>query len=296
MAKTPAFTPKPAIEKLPLAVRKSVRDDFESKKAEFEEQIAKLLSVPAFKINYDVPAIWAYNAPDSRSEAGYTLKSYTEGFISALTYYLEKYGDDGKQYFNDAVPQAELSLGVNTLGDKGAYIDAEITDGVFRILFKHDSLGCNTSSLGEYLLKAVQSVPREGLSIVAKNSVDSAWEEEVEELTEEIATLVGIPDVKLDPNFEENYKMLSSQKNTDWHSQLGPATLAYFKDGLKYQLERQGFKDDDMLQEGLQEVFTSKAFVLRVVPKTKKTYNEVVIEDGTVYLQVSPIALPAYLY
>lgn len=291
-----------------------MRDDFESKKAEFEEQIAKLLSVPAFKINYDVPAIWAYNAPDSRSEAGYTLKrlvflgckrlgmltdqsySYTEGFISALTYYLEKYGDDGKQYFNDAVPQAELSLGVNTLGDKGAYIDAEITDGVFRILFKHDSLGCNTSSLGEYLLKAVQSVPREGLSIVAKNSVDSAWEEEVEELTEEIATLVGIPDVKLDPNFEENYKMLSSQKNTDWHSQLGPATLAYFKDGLKYQLERQGFKDDDMLQEGLQEVFTSKAFVLRVVPKTKKTYNEVVIEDGTVYLQVSPIALPAYLY
>ena len=58
-------------------------------------------------------------------------------------------------------------------------------------------------------------------------------------------------------------------------------------DGLKYQLERQGFKGDDMLQEGLAEVVTSKTFKLRIVPSTKNnTTNEVVIENNIVYIQV----------
>ena len=58
-------------------------------------------------------------------------------------------------------------------------------------------------------------------------------------------------------------------------------------DGLKYQLERQGFKGDDMLQEGLAEVITSKTFKLRIVPTTKNNAtNEVVVESNTVYIQV----------
>lgn len=44
-----------------------------------------------------------------------------------------------------------------------------------------------------------------------------------------------------------------------------------------------------MLQEGLGEVFESKTFKLRVVKTIKTSYTEVVIEDGIVYLQVSPV-------
>lgn len=45
-----------------------------------------------------------------------------------------------------------------------------------------------------------------------------------------------------------------------------------------------GFKEDDMLQEGLQEIVETKTFKVRVVPKTNST-TETVVEDGVVYLQ-----------
>ncbi len=219
----------------------------------------------------------------------YISLSYTEGFISALKYFLDKYESDGKDYFNAAVTQSELSIGVNTLGDKAPYITSEIKEGVYWILFKPDSLGTNTSSLGDSLLAAVNIAPGFVFSLEAKHSIDETWEEEYEDLTKEITELTGIPDVKLDPNFEENFKALNVQTDRRWYTSFGAATLAYFKDGLKYQLGRAGFKGDDMLQEGLQEVLTEKAFVLRVVPKTKKTYNETVLENGTLYLQVSTL-------
>lgn len=57
--------------------------------------------------------------------------------------------------------------------------------------------------------------------------------------------------------------------------------------GLRKQLLSQGFKGDDMLQEGLAEILESKTFKLRVVPKTKNNEAvETVLEGGVVYIQV----------
>jgi hypothetical protein len=50
------FTPKPALEKLPLAVRKDIRDNFEPKKEELETAISNLLGTP-FKINFNFNAV-----------------------------------------------------------------------------------------------------------------------------------------------------------------------------------------------------------------------------------------------
>ncbi len=61
----------------------------------------------------------------------------------------------------------------------------------------------------------------------------------------------------------------------------------YYFDGLKDQLSQQGFESDEMLREGLAEVLTSKTFKIRVVDKISSGSNEVVIEDGVCYLQVS---------
>ncbi|KAK6992464.1 hypothetical protein R3P38DRAFT_3225974 [Favolaschia claudopus] len=65
--------------------------------------------------------------------------------------------------------------------------------------------------------------------------------------------------------------------------------LAYFQ-GLKKESESQGFKKDERLREGLQEIVESKTFRIRIVTKTtgNKT-NEKVIVDGVVYLQVGGI-------
>jgi len=289
MAKN-TFVPKPAIEKLPLAARKDLRDNYENKKAELETKVAEQLGIDSFTSNINPNEVWAYNK-DERSSIGGTLYRYLDGFTDAVRWYVEKFGDIGKEHFNDAVTQHELTVAVNPIGDKAPTIDCEIKDGVFRILFNHQSLGSNTGYINDYFINAIQNVPREGLSVKAKYSVDKYWEAEAEELTEKLETITGLKGLVLEPNFEANFKAIVAQQKDDrWHENFGRGTFAYFDDGLKYQLERQGFNGDEMLQEGLAEVATAKKFGLRVVEKTQKpnAYSEIVIEEGEVWIQIAP--------
>lgn len=166
---------------------------------------------------------------------------------------------------------------VNEEGDAGRTISADVKDGIYRILFNHDRVGFNLTSQEEWVLPAIEAASSGGFSLAAKNSIATAYTEQIEELQKEIAQITGIVDVVLDPNFEENYKTLS-EKATDskWHSRFGHVHYGYFN-GLKGQLESQGmltgppceerllrwvillgFKKDDMLQEGLQEALPSK--------------------------------------
>jgi len=287
MPKPAPFVPKPAIEKLPLAVRKDIRDNYESEKADLEATITELLGTP-FHINFNANELWAYSPPNSNTSAGGMLKRYAEGFVEGLKWYITEYGDEGKTHFNEAVTQSELSVNVNELGDKAETISAEIKDGVFRILFHHERLGYNQSSLRDYILKAVENVPREGFSIVAKHSIDEHYTSEIDDVQKEIGEILAMPDVVLDPNFEENYAALLVKDNKEWQKTFGRATFQYFNDGLKYQLERQGFKGDEMLQEGIAELLPSKTFKVRVVKKTKNSPPETILEDGTFYIQMTP--------
>ncbi|KAF6764283.1 hypothetical protein DFP72DRAFT_419398 [Ephemerocybe angulata] len=287
MAKKNVFTPKPRVEKLPLAVRKDIRDNYDSKKEELEAKATELLGTK-FTINFDPPEVWAY-ATDSTSSAGSIFAGYAEGFVSGLKSYLEYYEDLGKDYFNKAVTQSEVTLNANPLGDEGETITADIKDGVFRILFRHDKLGYNQSWLDQsYFSKAVDAVTTETFSLKAKSSIEKEWEENYEDLTKEIGEILAIPDVVLEPNFVEVYAALKAgRKDNDWEASFGKAILAYFQDGLKYNLTSAGFKDDDMLQEGFAELVTSKTIKLRIVKELKTGYrNEAFLEDGVLCLQL----------
>ncbi|KAJ6577442.1 hypothetical protein B0H19DRAFT_1062063 [Mycena capillaripes] len=263
-----------------------IRDKYDENKTDLESQISKLLGV-TFTLQINPNEVVAYVKEDSRVSIGGMFTSYVNGFISALKNYLEKYGDDGKAHFNTAVSKAQLSINVNEQGDSGPTISADVKEGVYRILFNHDRVGYNMSSQNDWILPAIEAVPSGGFSLQAKNSIESSYNGEIEDLQKEIAQITGIADVVLDPNFEENYQALMALPDTKWQGNFGRVHFAYFS-GLKGQLERQGFKKDDMLQEGLQEVLESKTFKIRIVQKTKdnKT-NEIVIEDGVAYLQVS---------
>lgn len=280
-----AFTPKPALDKLPLAVRKDIRDKYDENKADLESQISKLLGT-SFTLEINPNEVVAYVKEDSRVSIGGMFTSYVNGFISALKSYLEKYGDDGKAHFNAAVSKSQLSINVNELGDSGPTISADVKDGVYRILFNHDRVGYNMSSQNDWILPAIEAVPTGGFSLQAKSSIES-YNDQIGDLQKEIAGITGIPNVALDPNFEENYKALSALPDSKWQANFGRVHISYFE-GLKAQLESQGFKKDDMLQEGLQEVLESKTFKIRIVKKTTgdKT-NETIIEDGVVYLQTT---------
>ncbi|CAK5283144.1 unnamed protein product [Mycena citricolor] len=285
MPKTPAWSPKPAIEKLPLAVRKDIRDNFDSKKEALQERIKTALG-SEYTISVKPGEVWAY-AEDGNTSAGSCFNGYFEGFVTGLESFLKTYGDNGKQYFNDAVKQSEITLEVNPNGDKGETISADVKDGVYRILFRHDRLGYNQNWQESTILPAVEGVETAGFSLSAKHSIDDKYDEEIDECKEAISKILGA-EFTLDPNFEEVYKALSTgiTDSKDWESGFGGIVLRYFQ-GLQYQLERQGFKDDDMLQEGLQETIESKTFRIRVLPKTNST-TETVIEDGVVYLQTRP--------
>jgi len=287
MPKAPAFTPKAPIDKLPLAVRKDLRDNYESKKAEYETEIAALLGFPV-KINIDVNAVWAYARDMGASQAGSTFTGYIDGFISALKSYVDRFGDLGKEYFKNAVTKGELTVTVNELGASADTIAADVKDGVFRILFKEDRLGYNQTWLTDLFVKAIDQAPHKGFCLLAKHSIEKEYNDEIDDIRQEIADILALPDVILDANFEENYAKLLKKGDQDWQKNFGEASLQYFRDGFKYQITSQGFKGDDMLQEGFADVVTSKTITLRLVEKTQNGYsNEAIVENGTVYLQTT---------
>ncbi|KAJ7615792.1 hypothetical protein B0H17DRAFT_1152778 [Mycena rosella] len=242
MVKVVPFAPKPAVAKLPLAAR-----------------IKELVGTD-FTININAAEVWAY-AEEGNTSAGTCFSRYVEGFISAIKNFMDKFDDNGKAFFNEAVTQAAG----NPLGDKGETITSEILEG---------------RRLNDTMLPAIESAPREGCSLSAKSSIENDFEGEIDELREEINKLVGT-EVTLDP--KEIYKALAALKDNAWQARIGATAMKYFQ-GMKYQLESQGFKDDEMLQEGLQEVIETKRFKLRVVAKTNSTI-ETIIEDGVVYVQ-----------
>ena len=218
----------------------------------------------------------------------FTLARYAEGFVECLKRFIDTYEDEGKAHFNAAVTESELKLGVNPLGDNAPYIDCTVKDGALWILFQHTSLGSNQSYIYDAILAAVEAAPREGLSLRAKHSIAESWEENIDGLKKQLAAVTGISDsdLTLEPNFEENYKVLKSGKSDDgWEESFGRASFDYFEN-FKDNLIRQGFQGDDMLQEGLQDSLTSKKILLQVVSKIEASYNEVILKDGSACIQV----------
>lgn len=93
-------------------------------------------------------------------------------------------------------------------------------------------MGYNQSWLDkDNFVKAVDAVTTETLSLKAKASIEKEWDENVDDVTKEIGAILNLPDVVLDPNFEEVYTTLKKEKKGDdsWEMSFGTAVLAYFK-------------------------------------------------------------------
>ncbi|KAL0949187.1 hypothetical protein HGRIS_009265 [Hohenbuehelia grisea] len=291
MAPPKKWTPSPAVEKLPLAVRKELRDDWESVKGDHEAKISELLGKP-YVLAFNANEVYPYaDSSSSKEYPGRVFVGYVEGLIAAIQWYLDEFEEDGKIHFNDAVSKGEITLVVDEKGSDGPVCSADIKDGVFRIIFRYDCLGYNQQSTKDYIVAAVDSVPREGFPVEVKNSIRSYYDPEIDEVRQQIADILALPDVVLDANFTGVYEAMLAGKpsSRSWKSEIGKVALANFKEGLLNSLEKQGFKGDDMLQEGLAEVLTSKTFKLSVVPKLEKgSVNETFVRDGVCYLQTTP--------
>ncbi|KEF59413.1 uncharacterized protein A1O9_04257 [Exophiala aquamarina CBS 119918] len=286
--------PNPAADKLPLAVRKNVRDEWESKKPEIEERISKALG-ETWTISVNPNLLYANTDDEGRkSNIGAVIYWYFEPFATNVESFVQSFGDDGKAELNNLVSEHRVEF-VPQDETTFTYGGLQIKDGVLRLVFALGNLAVNVSDVSrdftDALKKAAASGSGNAFNIVARNAVREDYDTNIEAIQEAIGKLVGVPDIKLNGNFEKNAAALAKAGDkviSDWDRGFGDGTYGYFE-GLKGQLEYKGFKDDDMLQEGFQEGVSKNEIQLRVVDKlTKGSYHELFIEDGVLVIQTVP--------
>jgi hypothetical protein len=218
---------------------------------------------------------------------------YFEPFADNVESFVKSFGDDGKAELNTLVSEHRVELVPQDETDF-RYGGLQIKDGVLRLVFALGNLAVNVSDVSRDFTEALKKADAAGsgnaFNIVARNSVRDEYDTPIQDIQEAIGKLVGVPDIKLNPNFEKNAAALAKagdKVSSDWDAGFGGGSFGYFE-GLKGQLDYKGFKDDDMLQEGFQEGVSKNEIQLRVVDKlVKGSYNETFIEDGVLVIQVS---------
>ncbi|KAI5859929.1 hypothetical protein GGS23DRAFT_254771 [Durotheca rogersii] len=288
----------PPVEKLPLALRKNIRDDWDSKKPEFEQKLSKVLTVP-WTIDVNPNQLYPYaDSSYAKDRLGSCIADYIDSAIRRLEDFASGAGEAGLQDLNEICSAHVLTMDLDDQ-KRVRYCGVNVDDGGrLRILFAPGYLGTNIGDAVEKsgLLQALNAAPRpsgSALSFVARWSVRKDYEPDAEEIRGRIAATLGLPDVRLNPNFEAVFAALKaeadkgdrSELRSDWESCLGSFVKLYF-DTLATRLKDQKFDQDDLLREGFQEAVDKSEIAFRIVDKLKyKSYCEVDIEDGVLYLQ-----------
>jgi hypothetical protein len=206
-----------------------------------------------------------------------------------LKRFLDNQGDEGKAELNTVCPAHTITLVPSTAF---SYSGVDIESGRLRILFHPNCLGSNITHAGEALADAVSKAPQpEGapsLSFKARASIKADYDSQIVEILEKCQKLLENPKLKFEPGFEDLGKGLKDGKDVrdDWETNLGAFARGYYE-SFKDVLEREKFGEDEMLREGFQEGIPAGIVKLRVVEKLNSGYNETVLEDGALIIQVS---------
>ncbi|KEY65341.1 hypothetical protein S7711_01852 [Stachybotrys chartarum IBT 7711] len=288
------------VEKLPLAVRKNIRDEWESKKGDLETQLSELLG-ESWTLEASPNALFPYGEEGSyaRQSTGamiYSLYRYFESGISQLKYFVERHGDNGKTELNTIASAHVITIDYDD-EKRFTYNGCAISpDGKLVILFEENNLAVNIYDAlsTENVQKALNSAPTadaSALSFVARSGISADYEAEIGPIQEKINKLLG-KEITLEPGFDDLYAQLKAAASSDfpWQERnIGNFVHKYFN-ALADALEYQKFGEDEMLQEGFNEGVESGKVAFRLVDKSKlkASYNESVVEDGVLYMQTVP--------
>ncbi|KAK5658928.1 hypothetical protein OQA88_1744 [Cercophora sp. LCS_1] len=285
----------PPAEKLSLALRKNVRDEWDNNKKDLEQQLSEILG-QEWTVDINPNAVWPYhNDGYAKESLGSCIKSYVEGAVYYLKYLGGRY-DSLIGEVNEIASAHVLTMDVDE-ESRVSYCGVDVVDGKLRIIFNPTSLGVNINdALSESnLLPALNNAPTDKpLSFSARLGIASDYEPAIAAVRHQFAELLGKQDdeINLNPNFEETFAKLkeaaSNKKNDirdDWQNNLGSFTLKYWE-GLAYQMKYQKVGEDDLVQEGFLDAVSSLEFKFRIVDSLEyASYAEVVIKDGILYLQ-----------
>jgi hypothetical protein len=301
MVQTPSVPP---VEKLPLAARKNIRDEFDSKIAEYTKTVSELLKVP-YKLEVNFNQFYAHGAASEdssswvKSSPGSAAASYFESFI----YYLKTFTDNGEytdaiEAFNDLVTEKRVAIEAG--GEDISYSDCSVKDGTFEINYDPKRPGTNCDYACREMPKrfdeALFARSPDTLPMIAKRSIredyDSAKASILKSTKEE---LLGA-DITFVADYDAIWKTIVAGKKVDKSlvpqdkaGNFGGAIKGYFE-GFVWQLKN-NFKQDDMMVEGFTEAVTTSQVRLEVAPQgtaLKDTYSEIQIVDGVFVLRTVP--------
>ncbi|OHF04426.1 hypothetical protein CORC01_00278 [Colletotrichum orchidophilum] len=292
----------PPAEKLPLALRKNIRDEWESQKEDFQKELSGALGAQWTLKDINPNELYPY-AGDGYAKAslGSCIAQYVSSAISNLKSFTSTYGEDGKSELNSICHARSLIIDLDDRSKDArvSYSGVVVKDGKLALVFSEGNLGTNVDYAidTQGLLNALNTAPPApgsdaAMSFAARTSVRQDYDDKIEETRKTLADMLERPDVVLVPNFEANFdkireagKKKGSEVRSDWEGNLGAFTWMYFE-GLVYQMRYQKFGDDDMLREGFNEAVEKGEIHFRIVDKMAyATYGEVVLEDGAIYVQ-----------
>ncbi|KAK3362366.1 hypothetical protein B0T25DRAFT_4731 [Lasiosphaeria hispida] len=287
----------PPAEKLSLAVRKNVRDEWSNTQADLEKQLSSILG-EAWTVDINPNAIWPYhNEGYAKESLGSCIKAYVEGVIYQLNYLSGRYSNLVEE-INNICHAHVLTLDVEeSKPPRFSYGGCDVQDGRLRVLFVEKNLGTNINDCCSegVLFPALNNAPGEKpLSFSARIGIKAEYEDQINGTRHQIAELLGKADdeVTLDPNFEETHAKLAAAKKVkgsgirdDWQGALGSYTASYFE-ALASHMKYINVGDDELVQEGFLEAVDKVKIVFRIVDTLKhSSYCEVEIDDGVLYLQ-----------
>jgi hypothetical protein len=267
-----------------------------------EKKLSDKLGV-AWTIDINPLAIFPYAQDDwGKTSLGSIIYSYVDGAVYMLSYFADRQGESGVSELNSIAHAHVLTMDIDEAG-KNTYNGCEVQEGGrLAILFNDKNFGVNTNQSMEEdkVLAALNNAPpapgADGgvkLSFVARTSVRTEYDENIEPIRAKIAKLLARDDIALEPNFETVFAQLSSPAaagkvdKDNYERQLGYFIREYF-DGVAYHMESQKFGSDDMLQEGFNEAVEKGVIAFRIVDKLSyASYCEVVVEDGTLFVQTT---------
>ncbi|KAK3901010.1 hypothetical protein C8A05DRAFT_45252 [Staphylotrichum tortipilum] len=289
----------PPAEKLSLALRKNVRDEFDNNKEDLAKQLSEITGA-TWTIDINPLAIWPYhNDGYAKESLGSCIKAYVDGAIYQIKYLSGRLGSTFTTELNNIAHANVLTLDVEeTTPPRFSYGGCDILDGKLRILFSPGNLGTNIDNCCDEstLTKALNAAPQGDapMAFVVRLGINNDYDPKISEVRSQIAELLGksADAITLSPNFEANFAALSAAaqvKGTslrdDWQSTLADFTLKYFE-ALAYQMKYIKVGEDEMIQEGVLEAVSTNEYAFRIVEKLKyDSYCEVDIEDGVLYLQ-----------
>lgn len=217
--------------------------------------------------------------------------SYIDGLIYQLKRFLDSHGAALKDELNTVASTHTITLVAST---KFSYCGMDFESGVLRLLFHPKYLGTNVNDAASELPKAVSTAPQPSsapsLSFAARHSIATDYETNIAEILKKAQTALKNPALKFEPGFEELGKMLKGGKDVrdDWERNLGSFAKGYYESFVSV-LEREKFGEDELLREGFEEAVEKGIVKLRIVEKlVNGSYNEILLEEGTVVMQTVP--------